>query len=197
MQNKLKQLSEFFLIGVLAIIPIVVVIQVVLLTKRLIEDLFFSVYGSVDSYLFTFMIFAIVLVALSYIGYSIVQSRRSIIISTVDLLMAKIPLLNTVYRISKKVINMFSGSDSDGKKEVVYIEYPKDGLWVPAYVTNRSDDWYVLFVPTSPNPTSGFTVLVHQSKVIKSELNIEEVTSFIVSIGADFPKSEEIAKLPH
>ncbi|PZN69464.1 MAG: hypothetical protein DM484_29650 [Candidatus Methylumidiphilus alinenensis] len=197
MLNKLKQLSEFFLIGVLAIIPIVVVIQVVLLTKRLIEDLFFSVYGSVDSYLFTFMIFAIVLVALSYIGYSIVQSRRSIIISTVDLLMAKIPLLNTVYRISKKVINMFSGSDSDGKKEVVYIEYPKDGLWVPAYVTNRSDEWYVLFVPTSPNPTSGFTVLVHQSKVIKSELNIEEVTSFIVSIGADFPKSEEIAKLPH
>ena len=101
MLNKLKQLSEFFLIGVLAIIPIVVVIQVVLLTKRLIEDLFFSVYGSVDSYLFTFMIFAIVLVALSYIGYSIVQSRRSIIISTVDLLMSKIPLLNTVYRISK------------------------------------------------------------------------------------------------
>ena len=92
---------------------------------------------------------------------------------------------------------MFSGSDSDGKKEVVYIEYPKEGLWVPAYVTNKSDDWYVLYVPTSPNPTSGFTLLVHQSKVIKSELNIEEVTSFIVSIGADFPKSEEVAKLPH
>jgi len=197
MLNKLKQLSEFFLIGVLAIIPIVVVIQVVLLTKRLIEDLFFSVYGYVDSYLFTFMVFAIVLLALSYIGYSIVQSRRSIIISTVDLLMAKIPLLNTVYRVSKKVINMFSGSDSDGKKEVVYIEYPKEGLWVPAYVTNKSGDWYVLFVPTSPNPTSGFTVLVHQSKVIKSELNIEEVTSFIVSVGADFPKSGEVAKLPH
>ena len=197
MLNKLKQLSEYFLIGVLAIIPIVVVIQVVLLTKDLIESLFFNVYGRVNSYLFTFMVFATILVALSYIGYSIVKSRRSIIISTVDLLMAKIPLLNTVYRISKKVINMFSGSDSDGKKEVVYIEYPKEGLWVPAYVTNKSDDWYVLYVPTSPNPTSGFTLLVHQSKVIKSELNIEEVTSFIVSIGADFPKSEEVAKLPH
>ena len=196
MLNKLKQLSEYFLIGVLAIIPIVVVIQVVLLTKDLIESLFFNVYGRVNSYLFTFMVFAIILVALSYIGYSIVKSRRSIIISTVDLLMAKIPLLNTVYRISKKVINMFSGSDSDGKKEVVYIEYPKEGLWVPAYVTNKSGDWYVLYVPTSPNPTSGFTVLVHQSRVIKSELNIEEVTSFIISIGADFPKSDEVAKLP-
>lgn len=197
MLTKFKQLSEYFLIGVLAFIPIVIVIQVVLLTKGIIEGLFFRVYGYVDSYLFTFVVFATVVLALSYIGYSIVQSRRSIIISGVDLLMAKIPLLNTVYRVSKKVINMFTGSDTDGKKEVVYIEYPKDGLWVPAYVTNKAGEWYVLYVPTSPNPTSGFTVLVHHSRVIKSELNIEEVTSFIVSVGADFPKSEEVHNLPH
>jgi uncharacterized membrane protein len=197
MFEKIKQLSEYFLIGVLAIIPIVIVIQVVLLTKSLIEGAFFSVYGYVDSYLFTFVVLATVVLVLSYIGYTILQSRRSIIISTVDLLMAKIPFLNTIYRVSKKVINMFTSSDTDGKKEVVYIEYPKEGLWVPAYVTNRSGEWYVLFVPTSPNPTSGFTLLVHQSRVIKSELNIEEVTSFIVSVGADFPKSDEVLKLPH
>jgi uncharacterized membrane protein len=197
MINKIKQLSEYFLIGILAFIPIVIVIQVVLVTKSLIEGAFFRVYGYVDSYLFTFMVLATIVMVLSYIGYTILQSRRSIIISTVDLLMEKIPFLNTVYRVSKKVINMFTGSDTDGKKEVVYIEYPKEGLWVPAYVTNKSDDWYVLFVPTSPNPTSGFTVLVHQSRIIKSDLNIEEVTSFIVSIGADFPKSDEVLKLPH
>jgi uncharacterized membrane protein len=197
MFKKIKQLSEYFLIGVLAIIPIVIVIQVVLLTKRLIEGAFFSVYGYVDSYLFTFVVLATVVMVLSYIGYTLVQSRRSIIISTVDLLMAKIPFLNTIYRVSKKVIAMFTSSDTEGKKEVVYIEYPKEGLWVPAYVTNRSGEWYVLFVPTSPNPTSGFTLLVHQSRVIKSDLNIEEVTSFIVSVGADFPKSDEVLKLPH
>ena len=197
MKNSLKQLSEFFLLGVLAIIPIVVVIEVVLVIKGLVADAFFSVYGYVDSYLFTFVVFATVVMALSYIGYTLVRSRRSIIISGVDLLMAKIPFLNSVYRISKKVISMFSSSDAAGKKEVVYIEYPKQDIWVPAYVTNKSEDWYVLFVPTSPNPTSGFTVLVHESKVIKSELNIEEVTSFIVSVGADFPKAGEVAKLPH
>ncbi len=195
--NKLKNLSKYFLIGVLAIIPSVVVIQVVLLTKHIVEGIFFSVYGYVDNLLFAFIVFAIVIIALSYIGYSIVKSQRSIIISGVDLLMDKIPFLNTVYRVSKKVINMFSGSDADGRKEVVYIEYPKEGLWVPAYVTNREADWYVLFVPTSPNPTSGFTILVHESKVVKSELNIEEVTSFIVSVGADFPRADEVTKLPH
>jgi len=196
MKNQIKQLSEYFLLGVLAIIPVVVVVQVVLLTKDLIESLFFSVYGRVNSYAFTFVLFATIIAMLSYIGYTIVRSRRSLIISGVDLLMGKIPFLNTVYRVSKKVINMFSASDANGKKEVVFIEYPKDGIWVPAYVTNKSDDWYVLFVPTSPNPTSGFTVLVHESKAIKSLLSIEEVTSFIVSVGADFPKPDEVAKLP-
>ncbi|MEI7868888.1 MAG: DUF502 domain-containing protein [Candidatus Methylumidiphilus sp.] len=195
MIDMVKQISKYFLIGVLAFIPIVIVIQVVLLTKGIIEGLFFRVYGYVDSYLFAFMVFATVIAALSYVGYSIVQSQRSLIISAVDLLMEKIPFLNTVYRVSKKVINMFSGSDADGRKEVVYIEYPKEGLWVPAYVTNRSGEWYVLFVPTSPNPTSGFTVLVHETRVVKSALNIEEVTSFIVSVGADFPKPDEVDKL--
>jgi uncharacterized membrane protein len=198
MKNNIKQLSEFFLIGVLAIIPIIIVLQVVLFFKGMIQNAFFSVYGYVDSYLFTFVVFATVVVGLSYIGYTIVKSRRSIIISAVDLLMEKIPFLNTIYRVSKKVIAMFSNSDTaNGKKEVVYLEYPKPDIWVPAYVTNKSDDWYVLFVPTSPNPTSGFTVLVHESKIIKSALSIEEVTSFIVSVGADFPKADEVSKLPH
>lgn len=197
MKNNIKQFSEYFLIGVLAIIPIVIVMQVVLLIKGMLEDAFFNVYGRLDSYAFTVVVFAFVIFMLSYIGYSIVKSRRSIFISGVDLLMAKIPFLSAIYRVSKKVINMFTSSDSDAKKEVVYIQYPKEGIWVPAYVTNTQGEWYVLFVPTSPNPTSGFTVLVHQTNVIKSELGIEEVTSFIVSVGADFPKAEEVAKLPH
>lgn len=197
MTKIIKQVSEYFLIGVLAVMPIVIVVQVVVVSKRLLADLFFSVYGYMDSYAFTFVLFVAVIGLLSYIGYSIVKHRQSIVISTVDLLVAKIPLLSTIYRVTKKVINMFSGGDATAKREVVYVEYPKDGVWVPAYVTNRSGSWYVLFVPTSPNPTSGFTVMIHESKVIKSELNIEEVTSFIVSVGADFPKSDDLmARLP-
>jgi uncharacterized membrane protein len=76
------------------------------------------------------------------------------------------------------------------------VEYPKEGLWVPAYVTNKLDDRYVLFVPTSPNPTSGFALIVHESKIIKSEMSIEQVTSFIISVGADYEKISEVTKLP-
>jgi uncharacterized membrane protein len=77
----------------------------------------------------------------------------------------------------------------------VYTEYPKDGVWVPAYVTNKKNDMYVLFIPTSPNPTSGFTVIVHESKVVKSTMSIEEATSFIVSVGVDFNHMNEISQL--
>jgi uncharacterized membrane protein len=113
-----------------------------------------------------------------------------------DVVIDQIPLLNTIYRVTKKVINMFLSHDHAIAKEVVYVEYPKDGVWVPAYVTNRQGDKYILFVPTSPNPTSGFTVIVDKSKVIASEMDIEAATSFIVSVGVDFDNASEVNKLP-
>jgi uncharacterized membrane protein len=101
-----------------------------------------------------------------------------------------------MYRVLKKVINMLSSHEQKMAKEVVYVEYPKDGIWVPAYVTNRFEDKYILFIPTSPNPTSGFTVIVDKSKLIKSAMDIEEATSFIVSVGVDYNKASEANKLP-
>ena len=66
---------------------------------------------------------------------------------------------------------------------------------MPAYVTNKVEDMYILFIPTSPNPTSGFTVIVHESKIVKSKMNIEEATSFIISIGVDFKQIDNLQLL--
>jgi uncharacterized membrane protein len=91
---------------------------------------------------------------------------------------------------------MFTSNDQTIAKEVVYVEYPKEGIWVPAYVTNRYENKYVLFIPTSPNPTSGFTVIADKAKVIHSEMDIEDATSFIVSVGVDYDKAKEMGRLP-
>jgi uncharacterized membrane protein len=141
------------------------------------------------------MVFAVSFLILSMIGHKIVKEGKFWAIAAFDFIIDRIPLLNSIYRVTKKIINMFSSHERKEAREVVYIEYPKEGLWVPAYVTNKRDDQYVLFVPTSPNPTSGFTVIVHQSRVIKSEMNIEQATSFIVSVGVDFDKMDEMKKL--
>jgi len=51
----------------------------------------------------------------------------------------------------------------------------------------------VLYVPTSPNPTSGFTVMVHRSKIVKSAMTFEEASSFVISVGVDFSKVDDAA----
>jgi uncharacterized membrane protein len=179
----MKTMLNYTLLGILAFIPVVVILEIVLFVKDRLSDLFQFVYGYSDNYLIT------------YVGHRVSSGRFSII-AAFESLIGRIPLLSTIYRVTKKLVNMIAGHELQEPREVVYVEYPKEGIWVPAYVTNKTEDRYVLFVPTSPNPTSGFAVIVHESKVIKSEMSIEQVTSFIISVGADFEKVAEIDKLP-
>ncbi|MDO9047863.1 MAG: DUF502 domain-containing protein [Methylobacter sp.] len=196
MKDLIKKLLNYFLIGILAVIPIVVILQIMIFVKDRVSDLFQMVYGYADNYLYTILVFAVSFFILVYIGRKLVQEGRSWVIGAFDHVIDRIPLMNTLYRVLKKVINMFSSHDRTIAKEVVYVEYPKEGVWMTAYVTNRHDDKYVLFIPTSPNPTSGFTVIVEKSKVIKSAMNIEEASSFIISVGVDYGKVSEISQLP-
>ncbi|MDD2800727.1 MAG: DUF502 domain-containing protein [Methylobacter sp.] len=195
MKELLKKPLNYFLIGVLAVIPVVIVLQIMIFVRDRVSDLFQLVYGYSDNYLYTVLFFTVSFLILVYIGHKIAQEGRSWVIATIDFVIEKIPFLNTIYRVLKKVISMFSSHDQTIAKEVVYVEYPKEGVWVPAYVTNRYADKYILFIPTSPNPTSGFTVIVDKSKVIASAMNIEEATSFIVSVGVDYDKAAETSRL--
>lgn len=196
MNDYAKKLLNDFLIGVFAVIPIVVVLQIIIFVKDMVSDLFKVVYGFADSYLYTAIVFAVSFLLLVSVGGAIVKKGRSWVISIFDFVIGRIPLLNTIYRVLKKIINMFSNHDQTMAKEVVYVEYPKEGIWVPAYVTNKYENKYVLFIPTSPNPTSGFTIIVDKTKLIKSEMDIEEATSFIVSVGVDYNKASEAQHLP-
>lgn len=192
MNSYIKRITNYFLIGILAFIPIVVVLQIVLFMKELISTTFEFVYGYWDNYFITLIIFAFSFYFFVYIGYRLSKVGRSWIIGFIDNIVNRIPLLNSIYRVIKKVVNLFSGHAKKETREVVFTEYPKDDVWVPAYVTNKIEDMYILFIPTSPNPTSGFTVIVHESKIIKSKMNIEEATSFIISVGVDFNHTDNL-----
>ena len=186
---------NYFLIGILAFIPIYVIGSIVFFVNDNFSDLVRFVYGYYDNYLTTALIFVFSFSMFSYIGYRLSVGKSSIV-SAIDSIINQIPFLNSIYRVTKKLVNMFSGHEQKTAREVVYIEYPKEGLWVPAYVTNKEKDRYILFVPTSPNPTSGFTIITHESKVVKSQMDIEQATSFIISVGVDYDLSNEATKLP-
>jgi uncharacterized membrane protein len=195
MINLIKLFLKYFIVGILALIPAVIVIQVLLFLENILKDFFIYIYGYSTNILITLLAFVISFIVIAYIGYRITVSEKLWLLHQFELLINRIPVIRTIYRVSKKLVNMLGDQKKNQAKEIVFIEYPKEGLWVPAYVTNTIGEMLVLYVPTSPNPTSGFTLVVHQSKVVKSNMNIEGVTSFIVSVGFDLAQKEEFEKL--
>ena len=195
MLSFIKSSLKYFIVGILALIPVVIVMQVLVFLETILRDFFIYVYGYSNNIFLTVLAFTLSFIAIAYTGYRVTVSEKMWMLHQLELLINRIPMIRTIYRVSKKLVNLLGSREKSVAKEIVLIEYPKEGLWVPGYVTNKAGEMLVVYVPTSPNPTSGFTVVVHQSKVVKSSMDIEAVTSFIVSVGVDLTQKEELEKL--
>jgi uncharacterized membrane protein len=98
----------------------------------------------------------------AYTGYRVSVSEKMWMLHQVELLINRIPMIRTLYRVTQKLVNLFDRQETSEDKEIIFIEYPKEGLWVSGYITNKVGEMLVVYVPTSPNPTSGFTIVVHR-----------------------------------
>ncbi|MCJ7765634.1 MAG: DUF502 domain-containing protein [Thiovulaceae bacterium] len=192
-----KKLLRYIFVGALSLFPLVLVLIVVNFLKELGASAYFSLHHYTDSFGITMGLMIAVVVLFALLGYSIEKYGKSVFISAIDHIFTYVPAIRSIYSVSKKLANMLSGNEEGGKKEVVLVEYPKIDIWVPAYVLNRHKGVCVLFVPTSPNPTSGYTVIVKETMVLSTSLSLEEASSFIISMGADFVKRDELAHLIH
>jgi uncharacterized membrane protein len=195
MSIRIKLLLRYIFVGALSLFPLILVIIVVNYLKNLGVSAYSSLHDYTDSFEVTLALMAGVIGIFALLGFSIEKYGRSIFVSMIDSTFEKIPAIRSVYSVSKKLAAMLSGGEDGTKKEVVLVEYPKEGLWVPAYLLNRHENICVLFVPTSPNPTSVYTVLVDEAKIKKTTLSLQEASSFIISMGADFPQKEEVSRL--
>ena len=191
----MKQFFRYIFVGALALIPLLVVVQLIFWINKLSMELFDFISSYTNDSVFTIGIFIFTIILLAVVGSSIEKAGKSFLISTIDKILAKVPAIGTVYSIIKKITALFTPNNKDEKKEVVLVEYPKKDLWVPAYVLSKYDNVLVLFVPTSPNPTSGYTVIVDKSKIKNTTLTVAQASQFIVSMGADFVKKEEISNI--
>lgn len=192
--SSVKKMIRFLFVGALSFFPLIVVLLVVNFLKNIGLSAYFQLNTITDSTTITIVLIVGVLLALILLGWTIERYGRSVLLSALDRLFERIPAVNSIYSVSRKISNMLTGKDESGKKEVVLVEYPKEDIWVPAYVLNRHNGICVLFIPTSPNPTSGYTVLVKEALTVKVSLTLEEASSFIISMGADFVKRDEITE---
>ncbi|MDD2828890.1 MAG: DUF502 domain-containing protein [Sulfuricurvum sp.] len=195
MGSKAKLLFRYIFVGALSLFPLILVLIVVNYLKNLGVSAYLSLHDFTNSFGVTIFLMIGVIVVFAVLGYSIEKYGRSIFVSAIDNTFEKIPAVRSVYSISKKMAAMFSGGDENSKKEVVLVEYPKENVWVPAYLLNHHENICVLFIPTSPNPTSGYTVLVDEKMIKKTTLTLQEASSFIISMGADFPQKEKVSQL--
>ncbi|MDD5754662.1 MAG: DUF502 domain-containing protein, partial [Methylococcales bacterium] len=132
MKETIKRFLNYFLIGIFAVIPIALVIKILFFVRDLLADMVRFVYGYADNTIYTILFLTLSFVVLVSIGHKLAVEGRVWFITLIDAAIEKIPFLNTIYRVLKKVISMFSSSDQQFAKEVVYVEYPKEDVWVPA-----------------------------------------------------------------
>ena len=113
------------------------------------------------------------------------------ILKLIDDLFKRIPFLRTVYSAIVQMTDTFSKKD-DNKKSVVLIEYPRKGVWAVGFATKENTGEMAdktnkklinVFVPTTPNPTSGFLLMFPIEDVIYLNMSFEEASKFIVSAG--------------
>ena len=121
-----------------------------------------------------------------------------IIIRTSERVAERVPIVRTLYTPLRQLVEIFSDKESSSFKEVVLVEYPKDGMWAVGFVTSRArgeiesnlDTVHVgVFVPTTPNPTSGFLIFVPEANVRHLKMSVEDGAKLIVSAGVVMPKS--------
>ena len=119
------------------------------------------------------------------------------ILKLIDDLFKRIPFLRTIYSAILQMTESFSNKDND-KKSVVLVEYPRKGVWAVGFATKENKGQMSkktnkkllnVFVPTTPNPTSGFLLMFPIEDVIYLDMTFEEASKFIVSAGTSNPNN--------
>ena len=120
------------------------------------------------------------------------------ILKLIDDLFKRIPVLRTIYSAILQMTETFSNKDDNDKKSVVLVEYPRKGVWAVGFATKENKGEMAektnkklinVFVPTTPNPTSGFLLMFPLDEVIHLNMTFEEASKFIVSAGTSTGKN--------
>ena len=193
------KLRNYFIAGVLVLIPIGVTVYLTLFfikifAKILPQEINPNNYlpYSIPGLEIVFSIIVITLIgwlSLSFLGRKLVKLVNDVF--------KRIPFLRTVYSAIVQMTETFTQKDSN-RKSVVLVEYPKKGSWAVGFATKdnktemstKTNEQLVnVFIPTTPNPTSGFLIMFPKKDLIFLDMTFEEASKFIVSAGTSNPKS--------
>ena len=192
------KLRNYFITGIVVLVPIGITLYLtkffISISSRLIPEeinpnsyLPFLIPG-LEIFLAIIFITLIGYLSLSFIGKKVLQLFND--------LLKKIPILRTIYSAIGQMAE--SLAPNSNKKSVVLIEYPRKGSWAVGFATKdnkgeiskkTNQNLVNVFVPTTPNPTSGFLLMFPKDEIIYLDMSFEEASKFIVSAGTSNPKN--------
>ena len=196
-KSLIAKIRNYFLAGVVVMIPIAATAYLTIFIINISEKILpksinpnqylpFDIPGL--EILITFIILTFIgLLSLTFLGKRLLLINQKIL--------NKIPILRTIYNGLGQLTKSFANKDNSNKK-IVLLEYPRKGIWSIGFATNKNEGEIStklnrklvnVFVPTTPNPTSGFLLMVPKEDLIYLDMNFEDASKFIMSAGSINP----------
>jgi uncharacterized membrane protein len=141
--------------------------------------------------------FALAIVLVTLLGRFARYYIGKRLIELAEQIMLRVPLLNKIYGALKQVNEAFTSDKKSAFKQVVLVEFPRDGIFSVGFLTGEQQDEVqaktreavvAVFIPTTPNPTTGYLVLVPRNKVTKLDMSVADGVKFVISLGAVSPE---------
>tara|TARA_B100001029_G_C14925651_1_gene374589 strand:- start:169 stop:780 length:612 start_codon:yes stop_codon:yes gene_type:complete len=187
------RIRNYFIAGIVALIPIGITLYLTLFIIKLSTNLIpkeinpnnylpFDIPG-LEILIAIILITLVGWISLSFLGKKFFELFNNIL--------KKIPILRTIYSAIGQMTESFTKNDKD-KSSVVLIEYPRKGVWAVGFATKKNEgiisnktkeELINVFLPTTPNPTSGFLLMVPKKDIIYLDVTFEQASKFIVSAG--------------
>lgn len=113
-----------------------------------------------------------------------------------EILLARIPVVNSIYNSVKQVSDTLFSSSGNAFRKALLVQYPRQGSWTIAFLTGKpggdvinhlDGDYVSVYVPTTPNPTSGFFLMLPKEEVIELDMNVDDALKYIISMGVVAP----------
>ena len=196
-------MRKYFVTGLLILVPLAITLWVLnlivgtmdqsllLLPERWRPEKLFGFHiPGLGTILTLLIIFLTGLATRNFVGNQVVRVWEGIL--------TRIPVVNTIYSSVKQVSDTLFSSSGNAFRKAVLVQYPHQGSWTIAFVTgvpggdvrnHLHGDYISIYVPTTPNPTSGFFLMVRRADAIELDMNVDEALKYIVSMGVVSPES--------
>lgn len=195
----IKKIRGYLLTGLVFWLPIfvtVIVISALLEWLNNVESLLPIAYrpSTLLGYSIPGLGVALALILFLITGLLVTNWLGQKFISIGESLLQKIPLVRVIYHTTKQIIQALLMSNGKAFRQVVMLEYPKEGVWTLGFLTGEfkfaskdnhlPEQLLTVYVPTTPNPTSGFFLMLPEKEIIRLDITVEEALKMILSLGA-------------